>query len=469
MHNIFFTDFLLISSKETLLLLAALIICFFIVHRLTRKKVNFAVRILIAMLLGLFLGLGIQILNGFPDAPEDIRYLAEASAWYGLFGNGFMSLVRMLVIPLVMISIIHVILEMEEGAKIGKLVRNTLLVTLIMVALAAVVGLTFGILFHVGKGMEITQADAEIKEFSSIVDTLANLIPANPVVSMVDLNVIALVIFSMFFGFGARRMHKKYADVIDSFYRLIGALHKIIISIAMSIIKLMPYAVVPLLANTIAMRGLASIKEVGLFILVIYLALAVMFVIQLIQLMVFGISPLPYLRKGIHVMILAFTSRSSVGVLPATIDVLTNELGVSEGSANFAASFGTTAGMQGCAGIFPALLVVFISNVNGTPIDITFLIMSVIVISLGSLGIAGIPGTATMAASVTLSGMGMAAYFPSISPILSIDPLIDMGRTLINVTGSITNTIVIDKTLGTFDEKAYKEQYIGNDKEDEHS
>lgn len=451
----FLKEFLMISDIKTVLLLGVLAICFYIVYVITKRKVKFGTRVMIAMVIGLFLGIGIQIFSGYPEDPSKVSYIAEATTWYGLFGNGFISLIRMLVIPLVMVSIIHVIINMEEGVKLGKLIRNTTLITMTMVAIAAVVGLTLGILFSVGKGMDITSGTAEIKEVSSIVITLSNLIPANPIQAMVDLNVIGLVIFSLFFGLGAKRMNQKYADVVKPFYDLINALHKIIISIAMSIIKLMPYAVVPLLANTIALRGLSSILEVGIFILVLYLAVVIMFVIQLLQLVVFGINPVMYLKKGLHVMILAFTSRSSVGALPATIDALTKDMGVNSGTASFVASFGTTAGMQGCAGVFPALLIVFVSNMNGTSLDLTFLLMSVIVIALGSLGIAGIPGTATMAASVALSGTGMGAYFPMISSILAVDPLIDMGRTLLNVTGSMVNSITVDKLMGSFDYQKY--------------
>lgn len=454
----FLKEFLMISDVKTILLLAVLFVCFYIVYIMTRKKIDFGKRVLVAMGLGLVLGIGIQVLSGYPDDPSTVPYIIETTTWYGLFGNGFISLIRMLVIPLVMVSIIHVIINMEEGVKIGKLIRNTTIITMVMVAIAAIVGLFLGIVFGVGKGMDVSSGTAEIKEVASIVATLSNLIPANPVQAMVDLNVIGLVIFSLFFGLGAKRMYKRYTEVIQPFYDLINALHKIIISIAMSIIKLMPYAVVPLLANTIALRGLSSIVDVGVFILVLYLAVAVMFILQVVQLVVFGVNPKMYLKKGLPVMILAFTSRSSVGTLPATIETLSKDMGVNNGTASFVASFGTTAGMQGCAGVFPALLVVFVSNMNGTPLDITFLLMSVIVIALGSLGIAGIPGTATMAASVALSGTGMGASFPLISSILAIDPLIDMGRTLLNVTGSMVNSITVDKMMGTFDAQKYLEE-----------
>lgn len=326
-----------------------------------------------------------------------------------------------------------------------------------MVSISVIVGLSVGMLFKVGSTMTVEQGSAEIKEVKTIVDTLRGLIPSNPAKAMVDVNIIALVVISAFFGIGAKRMTKKYMDVVKPFIDLINALQKIIMSIAMTIIKWMPYAVIALLANTIAQRGIESIKEVGIFIIALYVAVIIMFIIQLIAISLFGINPIIYLKKGVAVMVLAFTSRSSVGCLPLTIETLVDKMGVNDGTASFVGGFGTTAGMQGCAGVFPALLLVFVCNVTGTPMDITFIVMALVVIVIGSFGIAGIPGTATMAASVALSGVGMASLFPTISPILAIDPIIDMGRTLLNVTGSMTNALIVDKSLGQLNMEHFKD------------
>lgn len=458
MNSVFFTDFLMLSDLRTLLCIVLLVGLFAVMHRLQKKKVNFSKRMIIGTVLGLVLGLVIQFISGFSNDPMQITFVAETTKWYGLIGNGFIDLIRMLVIPLVMVSIIHVIINMKEGANIGKLTKNAMIVTMTMVIIAVLVGLGVGMAFGVGKGMAVVGGSAEIKEVTNVVDTLRGLLPANPVKAMVDVNIIALVIMAVFFGMGAKRMSKKYFDIVKPFFDLINALQKIIMSVAMTIIKYMPYAVIALLANTIAQRGLASILEVGIFIVALYVAVAIMFVIQLIALAIFGVNPVIYMKKALPVMILAFTSRSSVGALPLTIETLTDKLGVNDGTASFVAGFGTTAGMQGCAGVFPALLLIFVANVNGMPIGITFIAMSVIVVALGSLGIAGIPGTATMAASVALSGVGLASSFPVVSPILAIDPIVDMGRTLINVTGSMVNAIIVDRTLGQMDMEHFRKE-----------
>lgn len=457
MDNTFFGQFLMISQLNTIIFIGVLFLLFAVMNKLQKKKVDFSKRMLIGTALGLALGVLLQVVSGFASKPMEITFIAETTKWYGLVGNGFIDLIKMLVVPLVMVSIVHVIINMKEGANIGKLAKNTIITTMTMVVISVIVGLAVGMLFQVGSGMSVDGGTSEIKEVKTIVDTLRGLLPANPAKSMVDVNIIALVIFSIFFGLGASRMKKKYFDVVKPFFDLINALHKIIMSVAMTIIKYMPYAVIPLLANTIAQRGISSILDVGIFIVALYVAVVIMFAIQLVALTIFGYNPLTYLKKAVAVMVLAFTSRSSVGCLPLTIETLVDKMGVNDGTASFVAGFGTTAGMQGCAGIFPALLLVFVANVTNMPMDFTFIGMTIVVVALGSLGIAGIPGTATMAASVALSGVGLASSFPLISPILAIDPIIDMGRTFLNVTGSLSNALIVDKTLGQVDMEKFKD------------
>ena len=453
MENVFLQQFLMISDIRTIAFLVVLAALFYLIHVLYHKKhMDFAVVVMIGTGLGLVLGLAIQYVAGFPDAPMEVPFVAETTTWFAMVGSGYINLIKMIVVPLVMVSIMQVIINMQQGKTMGRLVQKTIMVTMGMVAIASVTGIVIGMLFGVGKGAALVEdGTATAKEITPVATTIKNLIPGNIVKAMVDSNIFGLVIWWI---------NYESKEAAKPLYDLINAAHKAMINMALLILDYMPWAVMALLANTIAQRGLSSILEVGKFIIALYIAAAIQFVIQLILLIVNGLNPVVYMKKSFATMLMAFTSRSSVGCLPMTIETLTKKLGVDQGTASFVAGFGTTAGMQGCAGIFPALLIIYVCNVTGTPIDITMIVMTIFVVTIGSLGIAGIPGTATMAASVGLSGVGMGAQFAMVSPILAIDPIIDMPRTMLNVTGSLTNALVVDKLMGSLNEKDYNDMSL---------
>ena len=450
----FFEKFIMISTKETLLFLVLLFALFYFMYYLAKIRVSSAKRTLLATAIGLVLGIIIQAYSGFSDDPTKIKYVAEITKWYSLFGNGFIDLIKMLIIPLVLVSIINVIVNINANTDIKKLTRFTLIITLGMVAISSTVGFLVGTAFKLGSSSIILgSGESKIKEVKDVVTILRELIPSNPIKAMVDFNVIGIVIFAMFIGIAARYIQNK--DKVKSFVGYIASLHAIVSRITVMVIKLLPYAVIPLLANTIAQRGLKSIKDVLLFIILLYLAVIVQFIIQGLFLVFHGLSPITYFRKASKALILAFTSRSSAGTLPLTINTLTKELGVNQSTASFVASFSSTAGMQGCAGIYPAMLIVFLANANGIAIDATLFVMSIIVVTLGSVGIAGVPGTAITAASVSVNGVGFGAFFNQINPILAIDPILDMGRTCLNVSGGMTNSIMVDKHLKLFNKEEF--------------
>ena len=451
----FFQQFLMISDPMTIGILVLFVIALGYVYFLQRRNIQFGTLVMIATLIGAILGVAVQFIAGFPNNPMDVVFIKESTKWFSLIGGGFIDLIRMLVIPVVFISIVYVILHMDKHANLKRLVSSTGIVALVMVGIAAIVGLALGSFTGLGDGT--LGADSKMREVKPVVDTLRALIPSNPVNAMAQTNVISIVVFGVIIGGVARLVKQHGASDLAIFTKLFDEAYTLIFWVADFIIGLMPYGVVALLATTLAQKGFGAIADMGLFIVLIYVGVAIMLVVQSILLILFGVSPLMYFRKAKEALILAFTSRSSMGVLPLTVETLTKKLGVNPATANTVASFGTTAGMQGCAGIFPALCIVYIARVSGVPLDFTMYVMSVIVIAIGSLGIAGVPGTATMAASVSLSGTGMGGFFGSISPILAVDPILDMGRTMLNVSGSMTNAIVVDRLQGTFDQEAFND------------
>ncbi|MFI3210762.1 MAG: cation:dicarboxylase symporter family transporter [Peptostreptococcaceae bacterium] len=451
--NSFLSEFLMISDFKTVLFILVLFGTFSVVKQMESKKVKFSTRTILATLMGLFVGVVIQFVAGFPENPSEVTWLTEVSKWYGLFGYGFMDLLKMLVVPLVFTSILRVIINMNDD-NLGALTGKTIGMLLITTALSAAVGIILGNVMKLGVGTDISmiETDSALKEITPIVDTLRGLLPENPVMSMAEGAVVPVVIFAAFLGLATKRQTKKYFDVVKPFIDLVEAFYKIILSVAMTVIKFMPYAVVALLANTITGRGISSIFSVIQFIIAIYIGVAIMFVIHLGILSLVGINPINYVKNATEPLLLAFTSRSSLGTLPVTIDTLTNKQKLDEGTASFVASLAANMGMNACAGLYPALMAVTIANMAGIEQTASFYAMLIVVITVGSLGIAGLPGTATMAVSVVLSGVGLGAYFPLAGGIVAIDPILDMGRTMLNVNGGMTTAMVVGKSLGKLDE-----------------
>ena len=454
MSNTFLSEFLLITNIHTVLMIFLLIGVFLIISKMS-KKLKFNKLMITSIFIGLILGIFIQSVVKFPSDPTSITWINEITAWYGLFGNGFMDLLKMIVVPLVLVSIIRVIMNMKDD-NLGKLTFRSMSMFFVTTAIAAIIAIVVANLFKLGTNLEVVNSSNEVREIVSLPSTIRGLLPSNPVQAMAEGNTVAVVIFAVFLGLAIRRLRRKYMDIIKPFIDLVEAFYKIIVSVAITVIKMMPYAVVPLMASTIASRGVKSLLDVTDFILALYISVVIMFLVHLIIIAASGMNPITYIKNSSKALILAFTSRSSLGTLPVTMEVLTDNLNVDLGTASFVTSLGSNMGMNGCAGIYPALVSVMIANMAGVQMNFTFYVMLIIVITISSLGIAGIPGTATMAVSVVISGMGMASYFPLAGAIIAIDPILDMGRTMLNVNGAMTAAVAVDNSLNRNNKKESK-------------
>ena len=459
MENNFLSKFLMISSFNTLIWIFILIAIFIFMFMIKKKQISFSNRMLIGTGVGILLGLSIQFISKFPENPTQVTWINESTKWFSLFGNGFIDLIRMLVIPLIVVSIIHIIINMKQYTKIKQLTIYTIVTLFATVIISAFVGIAVAYLFKLGVNSNASIEISKANEIKSLVDIIRNLIPKNPIEAMSKSNVIAVVIFSIFVGVGAKKMSKPFAKTMESFSNLIEALHKIIISITMTVINLMPYAVVPLLANTIAQKGIKSILDVILFIIALYISVIIVFIIHLLLLALFKYNPITYIKKSFPLLLLAFTSRSSLGCIPMTLETL-ESLGGNKSTSTFVASLGATTGMNGCAGVFPGMIVIMIANMTGTQINLSFLVMSLLVITISSIGIAGVPGTSTTSASINLSAVGLGQYFDLTSPILAIDPLLDMARTMLNVNGVTVTSLIVDKKLNQIDMNKFNDMNL---------
>ncbi|PAF46213.1 sodium:dicarboxylate symporter [Helicobacter sp. 12S02634-8] len=455
----FLKNFLALSEPLTWGALVVLALCFCVLWVLQKKNLSFSIRMLVALFMGIAFGVVLQGIAGYPsqEQMQSIYWLSEIKIWFGLFGKAFVGFIKMLVIPIIIFSMIRIILHIDSGINLKALLGRSLFWLLFTTAIAASVGIALAVGFGLGENFSAYTGDRAIREVKTFADVLLGLIPSNPIAAMGQDNIVGVVILTFFIGFGARSVAKidAYKKASATFSDVIEAGYQIVMVMTLFIIRFMPYAVVCLMANTLISNGFGAIKDAMLFVGLVYLAMVVMFVVHLLLVAFHGLNPWTYLKKAIDTWLLAFTSRSSVAMLPLTISTLTNKLGVNAGTANFTASLGSTVGLNGCAGYFPAMTAVFIANLLGVQIDFSFMVMVVIVAILGSLGIAGIPGVATMAASIMLAGIGFGEHFGLLAIVLAIDPILDMARTLSNVSGAMTSAVCADKELGTLDKKIY--------------
>ena len=419
-----------------------------------KKKFKFSTRIIISTVLGMIIGIIFKSTLGILPVEGSEKALSIVSAAVSLVGTGFSSLLKMIVLPLVGISVYNSIINSKSKNKLKELSTKSVAYYTITVAISAIIGLIISLSLGLGKGMflpEGVEAWAGKGEYKGIVDVIVSFIPSNIFKALTETSVVGLVIFSGFMGFATNRVGDKNPEKIKPLKDLASSLFEVMTSVTITIIKIIPYGVAALMFDLTASYGINVFKNLLLYILVMVISLIFVFIMQTINLILHNINPIKYYQKTLPALLLAFSSTSSLGTLPLTIETLENGVGVSTGTANFTATLGTTIGMNACAGAFPAVVAVMVANMQGIPITPVFLLSLIVVIVLGSFGMAGVPGTAYIATTVVLGGMGLP--FAPVALILPIDSIIDMGRTMINVNGAMVISTVIDKELGTFESK----------------
>ena len=303
-----------------------------------------------------------------------------------------------------------------------------------------------------GAVLQNLQASATAVTLPSVI---FNFIPVNPFLDMTGAyktSTIAVVVFSIFIGLGATGMALTKPAQFASFEGFVDVAQAVTIQVVKMVLRLTPYGVFALMAQVVAKTSTIDIVKLLSFVLASYSAILVMFGVHLALIALVGLNPVQYLKKVLPLLVFAFTSRSSAGAIPMNIQTQTQTqaLGTPTGIANFAASFGATMGQNGCAGIYPAMLAVMIAPTVGIdPYTFSFMAMLMAVVTIGSIGVAGVGGGATFAALIVLSAMNLPVALAGL--LISIEPLIDMGRTALNVSGSATAGTVASRLMGQTD------------------
>ena len=441
-----------------------LILLFFLLVHINvnlKKKFKFSTRVIISTVLGFAVGIVFQSTLGMVGAEQVPDVIKNVTTAASLVGRGFTSLLKMVVIPLVGLSVYNSIINSKNNENLKKLTGKSVVYYTVTVAISAIIGISVAMLFNLGVGMKLPEgmeAWTGKGEYKGLVDVVVSFIPSNIFKAMSETSVIGVVIFAAFLGFATNRMSLKNPEKIQPLKDVTSALFAVMTSVTTTIIKIIPYGVAALMFDLTASYGLEVFKNLVTYLIVMFISLALVIVMQSINLAIHGINPFTYYKKAMAPLILALTTTSSMGTLPVTIETLEKEVGVSSPTANFTATLGTTIGMNGCAGVFPAVIAIMIANMNGIAITPVFLISLITVIALGSFGMAGVPGTAYIAATVVLGGMGLP--FDPVAIVFPIDSIIDMGRTAVNVNGAMVISTVVDKEMGSFNESVLKSERV---------
>ncbi|MCH7323231.1 L-cystine transporter [Solibacillus sp. MA9] len=446
-----------------LLNVAVLLIVIAFLYFLKSKHVKFSNRVFIALGLGVLLGVGLQFAYGIES-----EALTETIPWYNIVGSGYVKLLQMISMPLVFISILAAFTKVTIGKNFGKSAAIILSVLIGTTALAASIGIASTVIFDLDAN-QIMSGDAEVArgeamveksaEVTTLPDQILSMFPANPFSDLTGAratSTIGVVIFAAFLGFSYLTLLRKEQETADNVKKGIDALYGLIMGVVRIILRLTPYGVAAIMARTVATSDLGAIMDLGKFVLASYVALITMFIIHLIIVALTGLSPLQYVKKSAEVLLFAFTSRSSAGALPLNIQTQTKRFGVPDGIANFAGSFGLSIGQNGCAGVYPAMLAVMIAPTVGiNPLTPGFITTLILIVAISSFGVAGVGGGATFAAIIVLSAMDLPIALAGI--LISVEPLIDMGRTALNVSGSMVSGIVSSRATNELDTTIYNE------------
>ena len=443
-------SFAAIANLVVFVLLAGVLFSF------RKPRLTLGRQILLGLLLGAGYGLALQFLYGSGDAA-----VKETLTWTNVVASGYISLLKMVIMPLVLVMMIAAVVRMREVADLGRIGGSVVGILVGTTAVAALVGILVSNLFGLNADA-ITQGARELERAASLTyryENVANLGLADMLVRFIPSNIfsdltgarptsiIAVVIFGVLFGLAALGVAKEDPARGEKLREAVLTLQAVVMRLVQMIMALTPYGILALMTRVVAGSDAQDLWNLVEFVGASYVAIAIMFAIHGILLRLAGVNVRSYFKTVGPVLTFAFTSRSSAATIPLNVETQVDGLKVPEPIANLSATFGATIGQNGCAGIYPAMLAVMIAPSMGIdPLSFSFILPLVAIVAISSFGIAGVGGGATFAALVVLPAMGFPVTVAAV--LISVEPLIDMARTALNVNGAMTAGVLTGRWLG---------------------
>ena len=399
-----------------------------------KKKLSLPIQILIALVLGVIVGLVASLIEGGPDFTAN--YLKP-------FGTIFVNLLKFIVVPVVLLSMIQGIVSMEDMKKVGSVGWKTVAFFLFTTALACVIGLVLGNVFDKAGLFPVLQLDEGDQwtgnTSAKFMDTLVNIFPSNMWTAFTKADMLQVIVIALFFGGSILAAGEKATLVrnfVDSAYAVIEKLMGFIISLS-------PIGVFTMMAWVVATQGASILGSLGLVLLCAYIAYAVHAIcVYSVAAKAFGkISPLKFFKGASAAMMFAFTSTSSAATLPVSKQCA-EDLGADKDIAAFVLPLGATINMDGTA-IYQCVATIFLARCCGMELTLAQMVTVVVTATLASIGTAGVSGAGMIMLAMVLTAMGIPVDMIMI--IYGVDRLFDMGRTCLNVTGDIACSTAVSQ------------------------
>ena len=394
----------------------------------TRKKLSLKIQITIGLVLGIILGL---LLQNHADIAND--YIKP-------IGTIYLNLIKMIVVPVVLLSIIQGIISLQDIKKVGTIGLRTIIYYLITTAVAVTIGLIFANLLNVGAGYTLSQEELSYTaaEAPNFIDTIVNIFPSNAFTPLANATMLQVIVIAIFFGFGiilAGEKGKLAGDVVESFA-------EVSFKVMDMIIRLSAIGVFALICPVVAANGPAVLLPLLKVILVAYAGYIIHMVVVYSSSVkaLAGMNPITFFKGMARPMIFAFSSASSVGVLPFNLEA-SEKMGVRKEVASFVLPLGATVNMDGTA-IYQGVCAIFIAQIFGIELGLSQQITIILTATLASIGTAGVPGSGMIMLAMVLQSVGLPVE--GIALVAGIDRILDMGRTVVNITGDAACAVCVD-------------------------
>ncbi|MDU0354676.1 dicarboxylate/amino acid:cation symporter [Paraglaciecola aquimarina] len=434
----------------------------------TTAKLGLTAKIFIGMVAGILIGTLLQL--SFDDSGDlvfsvfGMQLSMHQLFVEGLFNVGgeiFVASLKMLVVPLVFVSLVCGTASLSDPSKLGRLGGKSIVLYIGTTAVAISSAMFFALLISPGEGLNLIAEHAyEAKQAPSLGQVIINMMPTNPINAMAEGNMLQIIVFSVFFGIAMSmcgEAGKRLTSVFDD-------LSVVVMKLVTILMNLAPYGVFVLMAKLFSTIGFETITSLVKYFSVVFCVLLIhgLIAYPIILKLLSGLSPKLLLFKMRDAALFAFSTSSSSATLPITMETATKKLGVKPSVASFTIPLGSTINMDGTA-IMQGVATVFIAQVYAVDLAFSDYMMVILTATLASVGTAGVPGVGLIMLAMVLTQVGLPVE--GIGLILGVDRLLDMTRTAVNVTGDCMVACIVAKSEGELDEDVYQDSAAGKEEE----